>query len=109
MGKREISSIITRYRKDLEKKISVKKIILYGSYAYGKPHKGSDIDLIVISSDFKKIPPLKRLELLSLARIKSLDPIGAIGYTPEEFKKHKKSIFLGPAVEKGKVVFEGRN
>jgi len=106
MGEKELSSIINKYREDLEKKINIKKIILYGSYAYGKPNKTSDIDLIIVSPDFKKISPLKRLELLSLIRSESLDPIEAIGYTPEEFKNYKKSIFLGPAVEKGKVVFE---
>ena len=57
------------------------------------------------SSDFKKISPLRRLELLSLARLKTLDPIEAIGYTPEEFKNYKESIFLGPAVKEGKVIF----
>lgn len=106
LSEKELSTIVNRYRKDLEKKIEVKKIILYGSYAYGKPRKGSDIDLIVISPDFKKISPLKRLEFLSLARLKTLDPIEAIGYTPEEFKDCDKSIFLGPAVKRGKVVFE---
>jgi predicted nucleotidyltransferase len=24
------------------------KIVLFGSYAYGKPHEGSDVDLLVI-------------------------------------------------------------
>jgi len=27
-----------------------RKVILYGSYAYGKPHYGSDIDLLVVTS-----------------------------------------------------------
>ena len=31
----------------------IKKIILFGSYAYGKPNKNSDIDLCVIVTDQK--------------------------------------------------------
>ena len=31
----------------------IKKIILFGSYAYGKPNKNSDIDLCVIVADQK--------------------------------------------------------
>ena len=27
------------------------KIILFGSYAYGEPHKDSDIDLLVVTND----------------------------------------------------------
>ena len=27
-----------------------RRVILYGSYAYGKPHSGSDIDLLVVTS-----------------------------------------------------------
>ncbi|MFH1175264.1 MAG: nucleotidyltransferase domain-containing protein [bacterium] len=106
MGKKKLLGIIENYRQELEKKVDVEKIILYGSYAYGKPHKGSDIDLIIISSDFKKMNSLKRLEYLSLARIKTLDPIEAIGYTPEEIKNYKNSVFLCPIMEKGKVVFK---
>ena len=34
----------------------IKKIILFGSYAYGKPNKNSDIDLCVIVADKKKQP-----------------------------------------------------
>jgi len=30
------------------------KIILFGSYAYGHPHEGSDVDLLIIKED---VPP----------------------------------------------------
>ena len=33
------------------KPLNPNKIILFGSYAYGTPHKDSDIDLYIVSSD----------------------------------------------------------
>ena len=53
MVKREIAGIIRRFRKTLEVEgINVSKIILYGSYASGKFHKDSDIDVAIVSPDF---------------------------------------------------------
>jgi predicted nucleotidyltransferase len=46
----------------------VEKVILFGSVAKGKIHQDSDIDLIILSSDFGKIDFLKRLILLSRIR-----------------------------------------
>lgn len=94
----------TKFLADTEV-IRVQRIILYGSYAYGKPHDGSDIDLVVISRDFR-MPPLERLEFLSLARRESKNQIEALGYTPAEFKKAKQSVLLDEVVERGIVVYE---
>jgi len=33
------------------KPLNINKIILFGSYAYGTPHKDSDIDLYVVTND----------------------------------------------------------
>lgn len=105
MVKEQLSQIIDEYRQELEKKISVKKIILYGSFAYGRPHRGSDIDLVVISPDFADFKPLERLEFLSLATRKSRAPIEALGYTPEEFADASKHIFLDYIAQNGKVLY----
>ena len=32
-------------------KIKPYKIVLFGSYAYGNPHKNSDVDLLVVTND----------------------------------------------------------
>lgn len=47
--------------------INSDKIILYGSYAKGNPREDSDIDLVVISNDFKNMNLRERLEILGLA------------------------------------------
>jgi predicted nucleotidyltransferase len=39
---------------------SIDKVILFGSYAHGKPHENSDIDLAVWSSSFLEDPYTSR-------------------------------------------------
>lgn len=109
MAKKQIrpEEVIRSYTKDLKNKIKIEKVILFGSAALGKMTKDSDIDLIILSKDFKKIDFLKRLELLSNAREKKAEivPMDILGYTPEEFEElSKESIVLGEAKRYGRVV-----
>ena len=88
--KREIEIIIEKYKVELGKLgIRPQKIILYGSFASGQPREDSDIDLIVISDDFKNMNFRERLEILGLAAGRVFEPIEAIGYTEEEIKDTK--------------------
>lgn len=92
--KSEIKKIVNRYKKELEALgIFPKEIILYGSYASGNPRDESDIDLIVISDDFKNMSLRERLEILGIAAGRVFEPIEALGYTEEEIK-NKKGTFL---------------
>jgi len=90
---REIKIIIERYKEELKKLgIRPQRVILYGSYARGHPREDSDIDLIVISEDFKKSNLRERLEILGLAAGRVFEPIEAIGYTEEEVKDTKGTL-----------------
>lgn len=90
---RKIEKIIERYKKELVKiGIIPQKIILYGSYAKGSPREESDIDLIVISENFKYMNLRERLELLGLASGRIFEPIEALGYTPEEVENKEESF-----------------
>lgn len=49
----EIRKVILRFVNALTAKgIRVEKVVLYGSYAHGKNHLDSDVDLAIISPDF---------------------------------------------------------
>ncbi len=51
----EIRNIILRYVNVLTTRgIRVEKAVLYGSYASGNIHPGSDLDLAIVSPDFGK-------------------------------------------------------
>jgi predicted nucleotidyltransferase len=94
--RREINAIINKYKKSLiTLGIRTEKVILYGSYAYGRASEGSDIDLIVVSSDFCDKDLRERLELLGIASARILEPIQAQGYTPAELDAKDKSSFIG--------------
>ncbi|MFA5031510.1 MAG: nucleotidyltransferase domain-containing protein [bacterium] len=69
MGKKEISRIIQSYLKVLEEnKIKVIAAYLFGSYIKGNFNKNSDIDLAIVSDDFKKDSMEAQLLLMKLRR-----------------------------------------
>ena len=52
--KPEVKKEIERYTKNLKKhNLYIKKVVLFGSFAGGEGKKWSDIDLCVVSPDFK--------------------------------------------------------
>ena len=96
MAKRtpKLNQIVKRYRAQLEKMgIRPARILLYGSQAAGTAREGSDIDLIVISGDWKKYNYRQRLELLGIASARILEPVQAQGFTPSEIKTKKVMPF----------------
>lgn len=110
IGLKKIKRIIKVYLKNLSQNIKVKGVFLFGSYATGKVHKDSDIDLIVVSHDFKKLPFMKRLILLShtqgAAKITRSVPMDIFGYTPEEFEEiDKESVVMREAKREGKMIY----
>lgn len=105
--KAEIENIVMNYVKELQKAITVKKAILFGSYAYGRATKASDIDIAIVSDKFKRMDDVKRIMILSdyARRIKSSVYIDPIGFTEDELKKADYFDIAGEIVEKGVVVF----
>ena len=98
---------IERYITYIRREFNVQKAILYGSYAYGTPREGSDIDLMVLSSAFEEMPYPRRLERLSvLAWRAGVGDIEALGCTPEEFEQASDLSLLGEIRERGIVVYE---
>ncbi|MBI4333353.1 MAG: nucleotidyltransferase domain-containing protein [Chloroflexi bacterium] len=82
-----------------------KKIIMFGSFARGDYHHGSDLDLIIVKNTEQKF--LRRMD-----RIADLCPEGitveAFVYTEKEMAEMLSSgnRFLETALEEGKVVYE---
>jgi predicted nucleotidyltransferase len=75
----------------IDENVNVSRIILFGSQAEGKASADSDVDLVLISKDFKNKNIFKRLEMIKKAEIatikKFMIPIDIIMMTPEEFKR----------------------
>jgi predicted nucleotidyltransferase len=73
-----------------EKGVKITKIILFGSQITGKATEESDLDIVIISEDFKGKDIFKRAELTKEAEImtikKFMIPLDIITLTPEEFE-----------------------
>ena len=90
----ELKQIIKRFRVQLEKMgITPSRIMLFGSYAAGIAHEGSDIDLIVVSDDWARYNNRERLELLGIAAARIMEPIQAQGFTTSETEFNQLSPF----------------
>jgi uncharacterized protein len=96
--------------KHIAEKFDPEQIILFGSYAYGKPTAGSDVDLLVVMDT----PAGKEFE-------KSLDirkSLPALTFGLDVVVRSRKDIerrkqmgdwFLMDATEKGRVLYERSN
>ena len=82
------------------------KIILFGSYAWGKPTEDSDVDLFII----EKTEEPKRMRQIKLRKwlFGSGLPMDLIVYTPEEVRERLKikDFFIEEIINKGKVIYE---
>jgi len=104
MDRKELIKELKKFKKKIEKKHKIKKIILFGSRAKtNKPKKDADVDLIIIGN-FKEETNLKRSPKLYLEWNLNL-PVDILCYTPSEFKQlSKKTTIVKEAVETGIVI-----
>jgi uncharacterized protein len=99
---KKITKTLKEFKSALEAGgIKVKRIILFGSYAKRRPRRESDIDVAIISENFKAMNLLQRFETigLALAKARIMEPIEAIGYTEEEFASMGEGTFIGDEVK----------
>lgn len=91
--------------------VNVQKIIVFGSQANGKYKAGSDIDIIVVSNDFKNKDIFKRARLTKEAEImtikKFMIPLDIITMTPEELADD--TSLLSDYARTGEVIYEVGN
>jgi len=104
MDKRAVLEIISAFRNALESRgIKADKLILFGSYATGQYREDSDIDVVIISRDFKNKSYWERIDILSGAIYDIFEPIEATAFTPEEWQS-RESIIVDFA-KNGEVVY----
>lgn len=89
MAKRKVKAAVDFLERCLrEGGVTPSKIILFGSQAKGKANKESDIDVVIISEDFRNKDILERAAMTKDAEIRTLKkfmiPLDIVTLTPEE-------------------------
>ena len=96
---------ISSFARQVARQFKPQKIILFGSYAYGKPTEDSDVDILVVMP-FKGRNPEKATEIWMATKPRF--PIDIMVRKPAELKKRLRmgDFFLREITEKGKVLYE---
>lgn len=105
MTKTETYRKIEEITQKIVKEYQPEKIILFGSYAWGKPDEGSDVDLFIITkSRLRRIDRARQVYRIIYG---SGIPIDVIVYTPKEVKRRLQleDFFIEDIVEKGKILY----
>lgn len=95
---REVSKFVV-------KKFSPEKIILFGSYAWGKPNKNSDVDFCIITKTKNTSKTKREIDGAIFPRPFAID---IIIYTPKQFSDRLKEddFFVKELSTKGKILYE---
>ena len=101
--KRIIQAIVEKITREYQPK----KVILFGSYAYGEPAEDSDVDILIIKDTDKK--PIDRwIEVKRILRdVSKNTPVSPFVYTEKEIAARRtiKDFFIEEIFEKGKVLY----
>lgn len=85
-----------------------KKIVLFGSYAYGKPRKDSDVDLLVIMNSQQK-PIVRTIQVSKTLKYYPF-PMDILVRTPKEVRMRMQmgDPFFEDILKKGKILYESK-
>ena len=98
--------LIEEVVKRIVRSVQPEKIILFGSFAYGQPHKDSDLDiLVVMESD---LPRYKRSVPIYRALAGLLIPKDVLVYTPQEIEAWSTvpQAFITTVMREGQIIYE---
>lgn len=95
---------IQKITNKIAKKYKPEKIILFGSYAWGKPTKDSDVDFFIVKKT-KKPRFNRQLEVRRLINGEIAADI--LVYTPQETQKRieMRDFFIKSILTKGKILY----
>ena len=65
----EIKDDLETLKEIILEKVPTEQIWLFGSYAYGTPHKDSDIDIYIVMKDNTKMRELDAMDAVNYERI----------------------------------------
>lgn len=108
MAESKVTRVVRFLEKNLkEKNVHAAKIILFGSHARGKATPESDIDIVIVSEDFRDKDIFERVNLTREAEIQTIRkfmvPLDIVSLTPEELAS--ETSIIAHYARNGKVLF----
>ncbi len=100
--RRQINAVVQK----IVQEFNPEKVILFGSYAYGKPNIDSDVDLLVVMESDER--PAKRAIRVVRQLLDVPFPMDVLVRTPQEIKQRLQSndCFVREIVARGRVLYE---
>ncbi|MFH1707085.1 MAG: nucleotidyltransferase domain-containing protein [Planctomycetota bacterium] len=84
----EIKGMIQRLAAKIRDEYRPERIILYGSFAYGRPAEGSDIDLLIVKkTDERPLDRRVRVRRIADIRDPACPPFSPVVLTPREVEE----------------------
>lgn len=103
--RKQINAVVRR----IVQEFNPEKVILFGSYAYGKPTVDSDVDLLVVMESNER--PAKRTArvLGAILDVKTF-PMDLLVRTPQELENRLTigDFFMQEVIERGKALYVRR-
>lgn len=100
--------LLQRMAQEIAATFNPEKIILFGSHAWGKPHRDSDVDLLVMTDALGPLRPAQRRRIVKAVCQPPLVPMDVLVNTPEEVRQRiaMGDLFFDKILNKGKVLYE---
>jgi len=108
VDKRKIRRLINKLVEGIRIKYKPEKIILFGSYVYGKPSRNSDIDFLIVKNTSKR-PLDRRVEVRKIIYDqKRRVPVSPLVFTEKEIEEclAVNDYFIEEIIRKGKILYE---
>jgi predicted nucleotidyltransferase len=107
IGNKKYRKLIRTITQKIVNEYKPKKIILFGSYAYGNPTEDSDIDLLIIKDTNEKSMQRWLMVRRILREFIFEISISPLVYTEEELNQRKKmkDFFIEEILKKGEVLY----
>ena len=107
----ETAAVVACYVQSLSKQaIAVDRVYLFGSQLEGTAGELSDIDVIVVSSDFAGKQPWERAEITGKARFETFQATGesveGLAKTPDEIAGRHPASFLSDVLQQAQIIYE---
>jgi len=105
---REAEGYIRKVVQRLVRRYHPDKVILFGSYAYGRPGQDSDIDILIIKKT-RKPGRARRVEVRKMLDASTdYPPVEPIVLTPDEVAQrlHLSDDFIKTILGKGRVLYD---